>query len=296
MKDTQAWEWYLILFLIHCRLESPLSYIYPSHIINYVNRPQSNPRLQLPGALPASPILLAPSALLLQLLPTLFHLSSSRLPATIVISLPFADAAKVAAVRGSGCAVLFARSAQEAHDTVLAAHLTSLATRVPAVVIVPSESLHTESDVVLADSTRFSALVEANTSQAEAEPAAGSSVLRRRTEPASLAAFPAKLGEISADLESKGLVVAVPKPASYTGAKDPETVLVAVGSAASALESLIAGASQSVGVLALDILRPWPEAELVGLISGYKKLKTVAVAETEGDALYADVWLVVARS
>lgn len=250
---------------------------------------QSNPRLQLPSALPANPILLVPSPLLLPLLPTLFHLSSSRLPATVVVALPFADAAKAAAVRGSGAAVLFARSAQQVHDAVIAAHLASLSTRVPAVVFVPAESLHAESDVLLSDASHLPAWASFAAAKAPEVAEPTGSVLRRRNEPASLAEFPAKLAELATDLKNKGLIAEIPTPASYAGSKDPETVLIGAGATAAPLASLTAGASQPVGVITLDLFRPWPEAELLSLVSGFKKLKTVAVAETEGDALYADV-------
>lgn len=239
--------------------------------------------------------MLAPSSLLLPLLPTLFHLSSSHLSATVVVSLPFSDAAKVAAVRGSGCAVLFARTAQEVHDTVVAAHLTSLATRVPVVVFVPSEALNVESDVVVADPTGFAALAEAHAGEAGEAPAAVKGVLRRRAEPASLASFPVKLADVGAALKNKGVISAVLTPVAYAGAKDPETVLIAAGTSSAALGGLIAGATQPVGVATVDQLRPWPEAELISLVSGFKKLRTVAVVEPEGDALFADVSLVDSR-
>ncbi|KAI8855275.1 hypothetical protein BC829DRAFT_438674 [Chytridium lagenaria] len=210
----------------------------------------------------ASTSVVASSLALKHMAPTLHQIAASRLPLVLhvssqevefsgaqlgAISASFADVT-VAAQAAPGLAVLASSTVQEVHDMAVVAHIASAAAGVPVVHFFDGTRTATEkARIATVEAAGLAALKEAI--------AADESINKSLSVSDIFAQVMTRLSTVFGKVYS---------PFEYIGPKDAESVVVAVGPAASLVEeTLAASASQRVGLLKVRLLRPWSPAHLL---------------------------------
>lgn len=242
-----------------------------------------------------------------ELTPCVIHVAARSL-ATHALSI-FCDHSDVYAARGTGFAILAARSVQQAQDFALIAQAASLASRVPFLHFFDGfRTSHEMAKITPLDDATLRAMIPDDDVMAHRSRALtpDNPVVRGTAQNPdtffqareAVNPFYEALPDIVAQhMEAFGeLTGRHHRLVQYAGHPEAERVIVLMGSAAETAEETathLAASGERVGVVTVNLFRPFPKHALVGALP--PSVETVAVLDrnkdpgTSGEALYLDV-------
>ncbi|KAI9356626.1 hypothetical protein BD770DRAFT_389750 [Pilaira anomala] len=215
---------------------------------------------------------LATSQALLSMIPNLHSLVAERQPVVFHIAAQSVDQDLIAsanvdavlAARNTGAILLSSANAQEAHDMSIVAHVLSRSIGLP--VIHFFHGVNASKEIEKVNLTSFSQLAKLSSSVPSA--------LTHLTE--------------SYQITKKVLGQLNYKPFEYTGASNPETVLVTLSASQHGIQQAVSRAASflgaSVGLLSVRVFRPWSTSDFIEALP--KSTRRLIVLE-EGAGLYA---------
>jgi pyruvate-ferredoxin/flavodoxin oxidoreductase len=242
-----------------------------------------------------------------ELTPLVIHVAA-RAVAAQALSI-FCDHSDVMSTRATGFALLASSSVQEAHDLALAAHVTSLNSRIPVLHFFDGfRTSHEVSSIALIPDEQIRAMLSDDAIAAHRERALNPEhpVMRgsaqnpdvffqgRETVNHYYQAFPMHLESALAQLAT--LTGRAYHLFDYTGAPDAERIVVLMGSAAQTAEETVEDLvrqGEAVGVLKVRLYRPFSAVHFLQALPG--TVKAIAVLDrtkepgADGEPLYKDV-------
>jgi pyruvate-ferredoxin/flavodoxin oxidoreductase len=244
-----------------------------------------------------------------------FHVAA-RAVATQALSI-FGDHSDVMSARMTGFAMLSAASVQEAHDLALVAQAATLEARVPIIFFFDGfRTSHEENTTTLIPDEQIRAMIDDDLVRAHRARALSPEhpVLRGTAHNPdtffqareSVNPFYAKVpGIVQKAMDRLGALTGRKYHLfRYAGHPQAERVVVAIGSAVEVLEEtaawLSANAGEKVGVLQVNLYRPWDGDAFLAAMP--KSAKSVAVLDrtkevgSQGEPLYMDVLSTYARA
>lgn len=246
-----------------------------------------------------------------ELLPTVFHVTARSLAAH-ALSI-FGDHSDVMAARQTGFAMLVSNSVQEVMDLALVAHLASLKSSIPFLHFFDGfRTSHEIQKVEMIDYEDIAKLVDydaiAKFRQRALNPerpvqrgtAQNPDIYFQGREAANpyYEAVPATVVEIMNQVGK--LTGRYYKPFDYYGCKDPERVIVLMGSGAEAVEETVDylnAVGEKVGLIKVRLYRPFSAEHFLNVLPDSVKVLTVLDRTKEpgaaGEPLYQDVCTVL---
>jgi len=242
-----------------------------------------------------------------ELTPAVVHVAA-RSVATHALSI-FCDHSDVMATRGTGFAMLFAASVQEAHDFALIAHAATLRGRIPFVHVMDGfRTSHEVHRIALLEEEDLRALIDNEDVHAfrsralsPAHPVVRGTAQnpdvffqsRERVEP-SYRALPDVVAAVMDEFGAR--TGRVYQPFEYVGAPDADRVLVLMGSAADTADETVAWAQdrgEKVGAVKVRLFRPFDTRRLLEAIPSSARVLAVLDRTKEpgsvGEPLLQDV-------
>jgi len=242
-----------------------------------------------------------------ELLPTVFHVAA-RTIATHALSI-YGDHSDVMACRQTGWGMIVSNNVQEVHDLALVSHIVTIKTRVPFLHFFDGfRTSHEIQKIEVLENDEYATMVDYTKIQEFRDRALSSEhpVTRgaAQTPDIYFQAFEARniyydnladiveetMRELSKTLGRELSVV------KYHGASDAERVIVLMGSCVDAAKSIVdylTDKGEKVGVIAINLYRPFPSKYFLAALP--KTIKSIAVLDrtkelgASGEPLYLDI-------
>jgi len=233
---------------------------------------------------------LASSASLKEMLPSIFEMAQQRLPGVFHVS-TFSvddelavrqDLSEVMAIRGAGVPLLVSGSAQEAHDFAVLAHVLSQRASTPMLHVVDgSRVAHQLASVNVASPELLFEVANKHSAPASPTSLAGLEAASHADMPHLACVMQQTMRQLSPAFGKEYAIF------EYSGVASPDAVIIAMGTVASVIEDTVRN-STSVGVIKVRLLQPWSAAHLLEALPASAR-RVCVIDQSEGLPLFAEV-------